>query len=58
MDQLQYAVSKPTVESWTKINDEIVAKAIDEALNQRQSVAAALQEGARDCNAVLSEEKQ
>lgn len=58
MDQLQYAVSKPTVESWTKINDEIVAKAIDEALNQRQGVAAALTEAAKDCNAVLSEEKQ
>lgn len=58
MEQIQYAVSKPTVESWTRINDEIVAKAIDAALNQRASVENALNEAAQDCDAVLAEEKQ
>jgi ABC-type glycerol-3-phosphate transport system substrate-binding protein len=58
MEQIQYAVSKPTVESWTRINDEIVAKAIDAALNHRTSVENALNEAAKDCDAVLAEEKQ
>ncbi len=58
MEQLQYAVSKPMVESWTKINDEILARAIDEALNKRKTAAAALNDAAKDCDAVLAEEKQ
>ncbi len=58
MEQIQYAVSKPTVESWTKINDEIIAKAIDEALNQRLSVAEAFNKAAKDCDAILAEEQK
>jgi multiple sugar transport system substrate-binding protein len=58
MEQIQYAVSKPTVESWTKINDEIIAKAIDESLNKRLSIAEAFNKAAKDCDAVLAEEKQ
>jgi multiple sugar transport system substrate-binding protein len=46
LDQLQYAQPRPRVKEWLQINDEIVGKAIEEAIDGDQDPQQALQAGA------------
>jgi len=56
-DQLQYATARPAVVNWIKINDEVVATAIDRAF-AGESVKQVLDEAAEQANAILATEPQ
>src|SRR4030066_326829 len=52
-DQLQYATARPGVVNWIKINDEVIATAIDRAF-AGEPVKQVLDEAAEQANAILA----
>ena len=56
-DQLQYATARPGVVNWIKINDEVIATAIDRAF-AGEPVKQVLDEAAEQANAILATEPQ
>ncbi|GFP42583.1 multiple sugar transport system substrate-binding protein, partial [Candidatus Hakubella thermalkaliphila] len=54
-EQLQYATPRPTVVNWIKINDEVIATAIDRAF-AGEPVKQVLDEAAEQANAILATE--
>jgi multiple sugar transport system substrate-binding protein len=53
MEQMKYAQARPTVPDWLKINDELVAKAIDDVLDNNVSPVDALDEAAEKAKQIL-----
>jgi len=53
MEQMKYAQARPTVTDWLKINDELVAKALEEAMESGKEPAEALRAAADDAVKIL-----
>jgi multiple sugar transport system substrate-binding protein len=53
MEQMKYAQARPTVADWLKINDEVVAAAIEEALENGGDPATALQDAGETAKEIL-----
>ena len=53
MEQMKYAQARPTVTDWLKINDEVVAKALEEAMDGGKEPTDALRSAADDARTIL-----
>lgn len=53
MEQMKYAQARPTVTDWLKINDELISRAIGEALAGTKTPEQALSDAADDARQIL-----